>query len=56
MNKEKLKQYVIALISGSLTGGIALDVLRLPVAVATGAAAGVSAAVFLHARRYWNKS
>lgn len=49
-----LKYLVAALAGGAITGGIALDVLGLPVAIATGAAAGVTAGITWYARTHWN--
>ena len=50
----KIKYFAAALGLGAITGGVALDVLSLPPAVASGAAAGVTAAIMVCARRYWN--
>jgi hypothetical protein len=50
----KLKHIIAALVGGAFTGGVALDVLGFPAAVASGAAAGVTAANALQARRFWN--
>lgn len=50
----KLKHIIAGLAGGAFTGGIALDVLGLPAAVASGAAAGVTAAIALQARKFWN--
>lgn len=40
-----------ALCSGSLVGGLVLDVLHMPSAIATGAAMGVSAGIFYGLRK-----
>jgi len=50
----KFKHLAAALICGTITGGVALDVLGLPPAVASGAAAGITAAVVVFASRRWN--
>jgi predicted MFS family arabinose efflux permease len=50
----KIKHLVVALVGGAIAGGVALDLLGLPSAVATGAAAGMSAAIIVYARRHWN--
>jgi predicted MFS family arabinose efflux permease len=50
----KAKHLAAALVCGSITGGVFLDVLGLPAAVASGAAAGVTAAIAVYARRVWN--
>ena len=49
----KLKHVIAALVGGAFTGGVALDVLGLPAGVASGAAAGVTAAIAVQARRLW---
>lgn len=50
----KLKHIIAALVGGAVTGGIALDVLDLPAVVASGAAAGVTAAIVVQARKFWD--
>lgn len=56
MLKDKLKFLIIALVGGSLVGGVALDLLGLSAPVASGAGAGVSAALMWYSRRFSNRT
>lgn len=56
MQKGKLTFMAIALMCGSLAGGIALDGLALSAPIASGVGAGVAAAVMWSTRRLWNRA